>query len=264
MIISDVTLRDGMHFLNHKTTEEFIDEYSKFAELVGIDVLEFGNGFSFGAESPVKLNIDEMKMIRIIKSNLKNTKLSIHVNPDLTSLDTVKNIEELIDIIRIACVPDDVEKVEKFVKTLKCETWISLMYTSSVKISILVDACEKLKSYGVHTIIIFDSAGTYVPNDVHDIVQSIKGVRLGFHGHNNLQLAVANSLVPGFEIIDASMKGMGAGAGNAPLEIIVNLCENNTDRDKIIEYSENFTYCPQRKSIHIINALKNKSPLHSK
>lgn len=263
VIISDVTLRDGMHLLNHETSMKFIDEYSKFANSAKIDVLEFGNGFSIGATHPKKMNIDEVEAIKLIKSNLTFTRLSVHYNPHLTPISYLMKIKYYVDIIRIACVPSEIEDMKKYIDAFSDkEIWLSIMYSSSVSYEELVEKCN---SVNVDTVVIFDSAGTYVPTDkiIQNIKDDISHKRVGFHGHNNLQLAVANSLIGKFDIVDVSMKGIGAGAGNTPLEIFVNLCKNNSNNETIIEYAENFPYNVTRSVTHVINALKNISPLHS-
>jgi 4-hydroxy 2-oxovalerate aldolase len=90
-----------------------------------------------------------------------------------------------------------------------------------------------MQSYGAEAIIIMDSTGTYMPKDVEDRIRLLVdnlSVPVGFHGHNNLGLSVANSLVAaenGAQIIDACICGFGAGAGNTPLELIIPVLEKN-------------------------------------
>ena len=91
----------------------------------------------------------------------------------------------------------------------------------------LVEESKKMESYGAEAIIIMDSTGTYLPYDVKERISALKNalsVKIGFHGHNNLSLAVINSITAiqsGATIIDACIRGFGAGAGNTQLEIII-------------------------------------------
>jgi 4-hydroxy 2-oxovalerate aldolase len=107
-----------------------------------------------------------------------------------------------------------------------------------------------MESYGAEAIIIMDSTGTYMPDDVFErismLVESL-AIPVGFHGHNNLGLSVANSLIAskcGAKIIDACICGFGAGAGNTPLELIIPVLEKNDfdtgiDFNKVINEAEN-------------------------
>lgn len=267
MILSDVTLRDGCHLFNHNVPVDFIESYAQFAEKAGIQVIEVGHGFSIGCTSP-KLNINDSDFISLVKSNVKKTRLSTHVNPDLCTLEYVKNVTRDIDIIRLACVPGETDKLKPFL-VLDKELWASLMYTSKASREQLVSDCKMIESFGIKTVVLFDSAGNYLPDEISERVKLVRescSIRIGFHGHNNLQLAVANSLAvakAGGEIIDASLHGIGAGSGNTPLEVIMHLTpDENLNMDEIHKYSDTLDIYPMRKTIQITNAVKNISALH--
>jgi 4-hydroxy 2-oxovalerate aldolase len=261
MLISDVTLRDGMHFWNHNTNLDFIASYAKFAEQSGIDVLEVANGWGYNSrKSP--LNINELDMIKTARKHLKKTKLSIHLNPDFCTLEDFNKVEKYVDIVRISTTPNDVEKMKQF-RCIDKELWACIMFSSSVSLRELELAILKIKEMNFETCVLFDSAGTYRPEDVKTRVDMVKShkLRVGFHGHNNLQLAVINSMTPGIDIVDVTMNGIGSGAGNVPAEIFVNLVDCNVDTDLVFKMSEEINMFPTRTIQNIKNAVNNIAPL---
>ena len=199
MLVSDVTLRDGWHMFNYVIPIEFIDEYSQFAERAGIDVLEVGHGLSIGCKNP-SINLSDEEMIQTARKNLVHTKMSTLVNPDFCTLEYASRVTEPVDIIRLSCVPTETYKIAEFAKYFleKKEVWVSLLFTSKFTDAQVVDACASLRGMGIKTIVIFDTAGNYRPDTVTQRVKMVKkaipDIVLGFHGHNNLQFAIANSL----------------------------------------------------------------------
>lgn len=268
MLLSDVTLRDGCHLFNHNVPVNFVESYAQFAEKAGIQVLEVGHGYSIGCMSP-KLNLTDSELISLVKSNVKKTRLSTHVNPDMCTIEYVKDVTHDIDIIRLACVPGEVDKLKPFL-VLDKELWVSLMYTSKASREQIVSDCKTIESLGIKTVVLFDSAGSYLPDEISERVKLVKescSLRVGFHGHNNLQLAVANSLAvarAGGEIIDVSLHGIGAGAGNTPLEVMMHMTpDENLNIGEIHKYSDAIDIYPTRKMVQITNAVKNISALHA-
>jgi len=267
MVLSDVTLRDGMHFFGHTISLDFVREYAQFAEKAGIPVLEVGHGVSLGCENP-KLNVDQAVVIGEARKFLNKTMLSTHINPDFCTVEYARTMVSTcgIDIARIACVPEDVSKTPPFLGLGLKETWISLMYSSTMNDDQLATCVAQLYKYGFETVILFDSAGNYLPESVSRRFAKCRAaapsVRLGFHGHNNLQMAVANSIASGADIIDASLHGIGAGSGNAPIEILMNLTDNDINKDVVYSFGDTINLWPVRKSIQVKNAIKNISPLH--
>jgi 4-hydroxy 2-oxovalerate aldolase len=135
------------------------------------------------------------------------------------------------------------------------------MMSASCSIDILYEEASKMKSYGAMAIIIMDSSGSYLPKDVTERINTLKNldIPIGFHGHNNLYLAVANSLAAiesGAKIIDVTVRGFGAGPGNTPLEIMVFLHEDKLiDKNKVLEYCDNFKMqTPLCKPINILTS----------
>jgi 4-hydroxy 2-oxovalerate aldolase len=116
----------------------------------------------------------------------------------------------------------------------------------------LVQEAKKMESYGAETFLIMDSTGTYMPRDVEQRIRALKdnlSISVGFHGHNNLGLAMANSLIAvqnGATIIDACIRGFGAGAGNTQIETLIPVLEQygfntNIDFKKVIMEADEVT-----------------------
>jgi 4-hydroxy 2-oxovalerate aldolase len=172
------------------------------------------------------------------RKNLQKTKLSVHSIPGIATIDNdIKPaIDCGVDIFRIAthCTESTLSKTHiEFLKNKSKEVHGVLMMSALISAEELLSQALNMQSYGAEAIIIMDSTGTYMPKDVQERISLLVNnlsVSVGFHGHNNLGLSVANSLVAaenGAEIIDACICGFGAGAGNTPLELILPVLEKN-------------------------------------
>jgi 4-hydroxy 2-oxovalerate aldolase len=171
-------------------------------------------------------------MLMAARKILKKTKLSVHIIPGLA---TIKDIDQAIsigvDIFRVASHCTEVTLTKSHIEYLynKDKYVIGVLMMSALCSSEkLFEEASKMKSYGASAIVFMDSTGSFLPEDVYTRVKRLVSlnVPIGFHGHNNMHLAVANSLAAidaGAAIIDVTMKGFGAGAGNTPLEIMETL-----------------------------------------
>lgn len=264
----DLTLRDGSHAISHQLTAKMIEEYCIFAEDAGIEVIEVGHGNGLGASSLLigESLLTDFEMISLAKKHLKNTKLSVHIIPGLATItrDIDQAIDLGVDIFRIAshCTEASLTKTHIEYLCNKGKTVFGvLMMSATCSIDILYQEASKMKSYGASSIIIMDSTGSFMPCDVTDRIKSLVNLKIpiGFHGHNNLYMAVANSLAAlesGASIIDVTLRGFGAGAGNTPLEIMAFLHESPMiNKNKILEYCDKFQQpVPLCKPINILTS----------
>jgi len=264
----DLTLRDGSHAISHQITEQMIIDHCIFAEEAGIEVIEVGHGNGLGASSLLigESLLNDYEMIKIARTHLKKTKLSVHVIPGLATIkrDIDIAISLGVDIFRIASHCTEASLTKSHIEYLSCKgktVYGVLMMSASCSPEILFSEAYKMKSYGAVAIIIMDSSGSFIPKDVSDRIHLLKKLEIpiGFHGHNNLYLAVANSLAAiesGASIIDVTLKGFGAGAGNTPLEIMAFLHESSSiDKYKILKHCVNFTIpIPLCKPINILTS----------
>ena len=267
----DLTIRDGCHAISHNLTPDMIKKHCAFVEQSNIPVMEIGHGNGLGASSILigRATLSDTEMISLAKSHLKNTKLSVHVIPGLATIE--RDIEPAIklgvDIFRIAshCTEASITKSHIEYLASKGKTvYGALMMCATCSLDVLVGEVEKMKSYGASAVIIMDSTGSFFPKQVEDCFKRLShcGIKLGFHAHNNMGLAVANSLVAiehGAEIIDATVRGFGAGAGNTPLEIMTTIYPSGNIN--VLESIEKLDYvAPVAKIINILTA---KHTLHS-
>ena len=261
IIISDVTLRDGNHAVNHRISLKTIQEYCSFVEKAKIPIVEVGHGNGLGASSLSigRSYVPDSLALKKARSILKKTKLSIHSIPGFSTLDHIKSaIDCGVDIFRIGCNSTEIDTIIKqvdYCKKNNVETWGVLM---------MFHLIYPEKDIGLKTVVIMDSAGCLLPNDVKKIFLNIKKFKLnfGFHAHNNLGCAVYNTieaLNAGATILDASMRGFGAGAGNTQLEILLTILQNKKliseiNLDRVYQMSENFRFILENDGLNYVNA----------
>jgi 4-hydroxy 2-oxovalerate aldolase len=171
-------------------------------------------------------------MLEIARSSLRRAKLSVHVMPGFATIDhEIKQAIEMgVDLFRVASHCTEADLTQRhigYVRNQGLEAWGILMMTHMASPEVLLEEARKMQSYGAQGIVLMDSAGAYFPDDVVAkiglLAQELE-VPVGFHAHNNLGLSVANSVAAvkvGARILDGTAAGFGAGAGNAPIELVV-------------------------------------------
>jgi len=253
IIVSDVTLRDGNHAIAHKITQKQIAKYCDAIDQAGISIVEVGHGNGLGASSlQVGVSkITDKEMLTTAKKHLKNTKLGIHVIPGFATIDRDLKpaIEYGVDVFRVACHCTEADITERHIRFCRSEgktVFGVLMMSHMADKETLADESRKMQDYGAEAIILMDSSGNYLPENVSEKVSFLKEnlkIAVGFHAHNNLGMGVANSIAAveaGASIVDGSSKGFGAGAGNAQLEVLVSVLERmkyktGTDLYKVLD-----------------------------
>ena len=237
IIITDSSLRDGNHSVKHTISLDSIEKYCQFADKAGIPIVEVGHGNGLAASSLLigKSPNTDKEMLTTARKHLKHSKLGIHTIPGLSTVDDAKLAMDYgVDVFRVAthCTEATLSKshIEALAKTNK-EVYGVLMMSALITAEELDEQAKIMEDYGAQAIIIMDSTGTYLPHDVKERISLLKSklnIKVGFHAHNNLGCAIANSLIAvesGAELIDACIRGFGAGAGNAPLELILPVLE---------------------------------------
>ncbi len=234
ILICDPTLRDGNHAIRHQLTCEQITTYAVAANAAGIPVVEVGHGNGLGASSlQVGLSrTDDRSALEAARKALTTSKLGVHVIPGFATIkkDLHLALDIGVDVFRIAshCTEADItERHISYIREHGREVYGVLMMSHMASKEILVEEASKMQAYGAEALIIMDSAGAYLPLDVEERIGALVDaldVPVGFHGHNNLGMAVANSIAAvnaGATIIDGTARGFGAGAGNTQLEILI-------------------------------------------
>ncbi len=278
VIITDCTLRDGSHAVGHSISLESIKRYCKFAQQSGIPVIQVGHGNGISASSILigrSLHSD-IQMIKTARQYLKNTKLEIFAIPGLATFNDLNMaIDFGVDFFRIAthCTQASLSKSYiQFLKSKNKYTLGTLMMSALLDQKQLLIQASKMKQYGADAIILMDSTGSYLPKDVQNKVKLLLqnlNITVGFHSHNNLGCAVANSLIAaqsGATIIDGCIRGFGAGAGNAPIQLLIPVLQNsgfqsNVSFQRVIKQSDEVTNylvtnVPMVRPINILTGLK--------
>ena len=251
--ISDATLRDGNHAIRHKISGDQIKRYCIAAEKAKIDIIEIGHGNGLGASSiQIGLaNLTDKKMLEIGRKYLNKTQLGIHVIPGFATIEDIKTAIKIgVDVFRIAshCTEADItERHINYVREKNIQAYGVLMMSHMASKERLLEEAKKMKNYGAQGIILMDSAGSYLPNDVKEKVsllkKNLKNISIGFHAHNNLGLSIPNSVEAvraGATIIDGCARGFGAGAGNTQLEVLIAVfkklkIKTNVDLYKVLD-----------------------------
>ena len=238
ILISDPTLRDGNHAIGHQLSAEQIQAYCIAAEAARIPVVEVGHGNGIGASS---LQLGESRCpdhiaLKTARDALKNTKLGIHCIPGFATIekDLKPAIDLGVDVVRVAshCTEADLtDRHIRFASNAGKIVYGVLMMSHMVSKEELAEQAKKMESYGAEAIVFMDSSGHYLPTDVSSRVSTLiktLTIPVGFHAHNNLGMAIANSIAAveaGATILDGCARGFGAGAGNAQIEVLVAVLE---------------------------------------
>lgn len=252
----DGTLRDGSHAIMHQLTIENIKNYCIEMDSVGMDTIVVGHGNGLGASSlQVGISLlSDYEMLLTARKYLERTKLGVYMIPGFGTIqDNLRPaIEAGVDVVKIGChctEADTTRQHIEFVRNKNKEVYGVLMMYHMASIEKLLEEVQKMESYGANGVILMDSAGASTMEMVKRTISSLAenvNIKIGFHPHNNLGLAVANAFVAiqeGAMIIDGTLKGFGAGAGNCQLEALVAVLEKsgyktNVDLYKMLDVNE--------------------------
>lgn len=235
IIVHDMTLRDGMHPQRHQISIDQMISISTALDDAGVPLIEVTHGDGLGGNSVnygFASAIDEEYLSAVIP-RMKQAKVSALLLPGIGTVDHLKMAHEIgVSTIRVAthCTEADVsEQHITLARKLGMDTVGFLMLAHMASPKQLLEEAKKMVSYGANCIYITDSAGYLLPQDVKDRIGLIRenldvSIEVGFHGHHNLSMGVANSIAAiecGAGRIDVAAAGLGAGAGNTPLELFV-------------------------------------------
>ncbi|HJP77547.1 MAG TPA: 4-hydroxy-2-oxovalerate aldolase [Pseudonocardiaceae bacterium] len=235
--IHDPSLRDGHHAVRHSLGPDQLRAYALAADAAGIPVVEVGHGNGLGASSlqvgRARLSDDEM--LSITRAALTHSKLGVFLLPGWGTISDIRNaIAHEVDLVRIGTHCTEASLAERhlgFLREQGVEAHAVLLMSHMATPAQLAEECASLVEFGATGVGIMDSSGYYLPADVTERIQAMKAavdVPVMFHGHNNLGMAVANSIAAadaGADILDACARGFGAGAGNTQLEALVPVLE---------------------------------------
>lgn len=255
--VHDMTLRDGMHPKRHQMTLAQMKSVACGLDAAGVPLIEVTHGDGLGGSSVnygFPAHTDEEYLSTVIPL-MKQAKVSALLLPGIGTVDHLKMAHELgVSTIRVAthCTEADVsEQHIAMARKMGMDTVGFLMMAHMNSAEGLLKQAKLMESYGANCIYITDSAGYMLPDDVKERLSAVRQAlkpetELGFHGHHNLAMGIANSLAAievGASRIDAAAAGLGAGAGNTPMEVLVAVCarmgiETGVDVFKIQDVAE--------------------------
>lgn len=237
--LHDMSLRDGMHSVAHQFTVEQMVALATALDRAKVPMLEVTHGdglsgtsitYGFGRHS------DE-EYLKAVVPKMRHSKVSVLLLPGIGTVEDLKMAEGCgARTVRVAthCTEADVaEQHIGYAAKQGFDTVGFLMMAHMIPAEDLARQAELMVSYGANCIYVTDSAGYMLPDDVSEKIGLLRSrfdaqVEIGFHGHHNLAMGIANSLAAveaGANRIDGSVAGFGAGAGNTPLEVFAAVCD---------------------------------------
>jgi 4-hydroxy 2-oxovalerate aldolase len=230
--VTDTTLRDGSHAMKHQFTREQVQRIVQALDAAGVAVIEVTHGDGL-AGSSIQYGFSgtpEMELIETARQAASRAKIAALLIPGIGTRKELREAAERgVQVVRIAthCTEADIsEQHFGLAKELGLETVGFLMMAHMRPPEFLAEQAALMESYGADCVYIVDSAGAMLPDDARARVRALKerlSVQVGFHAHNNLGLAIGNTLAAieaGADQVDGCLRGLGAGAGNAPTELI--------------------------------------------
>ncbi len=216
LYVQDVTLRDGMHSIRHQYSLDTVTAIARALDSAKVDAIEISHGdgitgstfnYGFGAH-------DDAEWIAAVASVCKHAVPTILLLPGIATHCTEADVSR-----------QHIEAARK----LGMDTVGFLMMAHMAPVEKLVEQAKLMESYGAECVYVTDSAGALLPEQYHERVTAVRQAlkpetEIGVHTHHNLTLGVANAVAgikAGAVRVDASLAGMGAGAGNAPLEALI-------------------------------------------
>lgn len=239
--IMDVTLRDGSYAINFQFSEYETEKISEYCNASEIDYIEIGHGMGIGAsnaDNGIALCTD-VEYLSAARKGANNAKYGMFCIPSFTSPESIDVLKDYgASFVRVGANVTEIETTKEYIKRAKelgLEVMTNYMKSYAVSPYEFAERVKLSESYGADVVYLVDSSGSMNQHDIeayYEAIRKVSSIRLGFHGHNNLGLAVSNTIFAaelGFDIVDTSMLGMGRSAGNAATELYLgNLLKDNS------------------------------------
>lgn len=241
--VFDCTIRDGGLVNNYHFSDKFVKAHYETCLAAGVDYMEIGKNVSPTIMSEAEYGpwnfCKEEDIRRIVGENKTNMKIAVMSDIGRSLKEELRpKSESVVDMIRIATyihqIPAAIELIED-AHAKGYETTVNIMAISKSFDDELDEVLEQLSKTNVDVIYIADSFGSFYPEQIKKLTEKYlsfaqkTGKKVGIHAHNNLQLAYANtleSMIYGTSFLDVTISGLGRGAGNCPLELLIGFLKN--------------------------------------
>ena len=235
--ILDVSLRDGSHSVRHSFTEEQVRLTARGLNKAGVKYFEVTHGDGLGGSSLQYglSQVNELKLIEAAVEEATNSDVSVLLIPGIGTKGDLQEAAKLgVKMVRVATHVTEADVAAQHIalgRELGLKTAGFLMMAHMASIEEIVEQAKLFEGYGAEIVYVTDSAGALLPHQVTDRIAALKDAlqcEIGFHAHNNLSMAMANTVAAvgaGATFIDGSLRALGAGAGNTQTEIMVAVLE---------------------------------------
>lgn len=249
VVITEVALRDGSHAVSHSYTEEQVRQVVGALDKAKVPYIEVSHGDGLGGSTLQYglSKVDEFKLIQAAVETAEFSKIAVLLLPGIGTVHELKRAKDLgASLVRVATHVTEADVSAQHIheaRKMGLTTFGFLMMSHMAPIEKLVEQAKLMESYGAEAVYMTDSAGALLPDQVYERISALKEaltVEVGFHAHNNLGLAMGNTLEAiraGATRIDGSIRSLGAGAGNTQTEVLAAVLEKKGIRTGIDLYN---------------------------
>lgn len=235
--ILDVTLRDGSHAMRHSFTEKQVRDVTRGLDKAGVEYIEVSHGDGLGGSSLQYgfSKVNELTLIEAAADEVTNSEISVLLLPGIgIKKDLIDAVKVGAKMVRVATHITEADVALQHLalgRELGLKTVGFLMMAHMAPTATLVEQAKEFERAGAEIIYVTDSAGALLPHEVTEKIKALKeniSCEVGFHGHNNLSLAMANTIAAveaGATYIDGSLRCLGAGSGNTQTEVLAAVLE---------------------------------------
>lgn len=235
--IVDTTMRDGSHAVKHSFDVEQVTKIASGLDVCGVPFIELshGDGISGSSYTYGFSKVDQFVLYEAAAKVIKNGKLTALLLPGIGTIEDLKKVAACgVQAVRVATHVTEADVSAQHIaaaKEMGLFTVGFLMMTHMGSPELIAEEAKKMESYGADYINLADSAGYLLPDGVKERIEAVRAavkIPVGFHAHNNLGMATANTLMAvqsGATYIDTTLRGLGAGAGNTQNEVMVGILE---------------------------------------